>query len=108
MGLAGGRPVPLFACWASALQPKSHPLLVTAATAVWFAIRLLAGPRPRRTTALPMGQDGRGTAPPCRPSWRPRPATGPAAEPVLVVRGLLGLLVPADPLAHLRPGLPAQ
>src|SRR5215467_449500 len=26
----------------------------------------------------------------------------------LVMRGLLGYLVPADPLAHFRPGLPAQ
>src|SRR5215469_1431626 len=64
--------------------------------------------RRRRATALPMGQNGRRTAPAYRHSWRTRPTAGPTAEPVLVVRGLLGFLVPADPLTHLRPGLPTQ
>src|SRR5215831_12386174 len=43
-----------------------------------------------------------------------QPAKGDAARPerpvlrALVMRGFLGHLVPTDPLAHFRPGLPAQ
>src|SRR5215472_10804493 len=42
------------------------------------------------------------------PEWHFRERQLPCARRYLVVWGLLGHLIPTDPLADLRPGLPAQ